>query len=301
MTLSPMSMPDQAPPTAPAPLPRILWFLWFQGMEQAPGVVRRCLESWRARNPGWTIHLLTEDNLHEYCPIDFESGGMLQLSRNHRSDLVRVDLLSRFGGVWVDATCLCMQSLDRWLPGYLSSGFFAFRDPGPDRLLSSWFLAADKGHPLVTGLRDEMLQYWGSNRLSNAGKERLVRLLERRLGKSRRRARLWFSPLVSRGLKVYPYFALHYLFAELIENNAECAQLWDRTPRFPADIPHRPIHAGLFRPPSAELRAEIDAGAAPLYKLTWKFSPEQRVPGCTLDYLLEAALPAEGGAGAGVA
>ena len=47
------------------------------------------------------------------------------------------------GGVWVDASVVPVKPLSQWLGDALTeAGFFAFERPGPDRPISSWFLAA---------------------------------------------------------------------------------------------------------------------------------------------------------------
>jgi hypothetical protein len=59
-----------------------------------------------------------------------------------------MELLRRHGGVWADATCYCLQPLAEWLPSKLApAGFFAFDRPAPDRMLASWFLAAQPAWP----------------------------------------------------------------------------------------------------------------------------------------------------------
>jgi Capsular polysaccharide synthesis protein len=35
-----------------------IWMLWLQGWDNAPAIVRACLESWRGRNPGWRVEAL---------------------------------------------------------------------------------------------------------------------------------------------------------------------------------------------------------------------------------------------------
>ena len=42
------------------------------------------------------------------------------------SDILRLYLLKKYGGVWVDATNLCRRPLDAWLPSAACEGFFAF-------------------------------------------------------------------------------------------------------------------------------------------------------------------------------
>src|ERR1700689_4816923 len=125
-----------------ATLNRTIWFLWFQGLKDAPPIVKRCYQSWVANNPGWKIVLLDSSNLSTYAITDLESGNVAALTPAHRSDLIRLELLARYGGVWADATCYCAVPLDSWLPGVMSSGFFAFErrsEWAPP--IANWFLA----------------------------------------------------------------------------------------------------------------------------------------------------------------
>ncbi|RDJ93388.1 DUF2847 family protein, partial [Lacticaseibacillus rhamnosus] len=96
-------------------IPRRIWFLWLQGLDEAPPVVRMCYESWRQQNPGWELIFLTAENVGDWVDFQPSSPRLSHLSRNHLSDLIRIALLSKYGGVWVDSTCLCVQDLDRWL------------------------------------------------------------------------------------------------------------------------------------------------------------------------------------------
>lgn len=36
-----------------ARIPKTIWFLLFQGLGNAPYVLRKCHESWVTKNPGW--------------------------------------------------------------------------------------------------------------------------------------------------------------------------------------------------------------------------------------------------------
>ena len=78
----------------------------------------------------------------EFAFLDYAHGALAKQSPNHRANVLRMELLARHGGVWVDATCFCVRPLDEWLPAQMSSGFFAFARPARSRLLANWFLAA---------------------------------------------------------------------------------------------------------------------------------------------------------------
>jgi hypothetical protein len=266
--------------------PRTIWFLWFQGLDNAPEVVRACHQSWVTRNPGWRVVSLDDRTIPEFASVDYRAGSLAGLSPNHRSDLLRLDLLASHGGVWADSTAFCVQPLDDWLPASLGSGFFAFDRPGPDRLLSTWFLAAEQGNILVARLFERMLDYWAGHQFRHGGRQIPAKVATRLLQRSPRGRAAWFSPVLRDWLALSPYYALHYGFEKLVRDDPECARIWAGTPRISADGPHRLFRSGLLAPASAQLRADIDGRGVPVYKTTWKLPVSDIPADSTLAYLL---------------
>jgi hypothetical protein len=273
-------------PDSAASMPKTIWFLWLQGLENAPYVVRKCHESWVARNPGWRVVSLDEATLPAAASADYAGGNIGRLSRQHKSDLLRLDLLAHHGGVWADATCFCMQPLDDWLLPRMESGFFAFDRPRPNRIISNWFLAAAPGNVLAARMFDRMLAHWGDHRFRNDQLRLLVRALTRLLSRSPRAHGWWFSPVLRDWLAVSPYFAFMYMFEKLVREDPECARTWSSTPKLSAVGPHRLYRAGLLSPASAELRAEIDRHEVPVYKTAWNLGGQPIPAGSVLEYLL---------------
>jgi hypothetical protein len=269
-------------------MPRTIWFLWFQGLENAPYVVRKCHESWVARNPSWRVVTLDEAAVPAVASVDYSAGRLAALSRQHRADLLRLDLLAHHGGVWADATCFCVQPLDNWLMPSMGSGFFAFTQPRPDRIISNWFLAARPGNILVARLFDRMLAHWGDHSF-HGERQFLTRVLTRLLRRSSRTRGWWFSRVLRDWLAVSPYFAFTYGLEKLIREDPECARTWRRTPKISAVGPHRLYRAGLLSPASAALRSEIDRREVPVYKTAWSLPGHAIPPGSALGYLLEMA------------
>jgi hypothetical protein len=264
-------------------IPKKIWFLWLQGIDESPPIVRVCRNSWVANNPTWDFHFLTYDNLATYSDIDIEAFD--HLGKSQVADLIRLNLLSRHGGVWVDATCFCTRDLDSWLPAYTKSGFFAFENPGRDRAISSWFLASSPNNLLVASLYSALSQYLDNPSLSNDGKKVRRAVLERVLSINLWTTSLWFSSIVVKIFRVYPYFAFHYMFAELLRNDGQCAAIWEATPKLSAKIPMRLQQVGLFRTLEPAIKREIDDRQVPLYKLIWQYDLERSSEGCTLAYL----------------
>lgn len=267
-------------------VPKTIWFLWFQGLDNAPYVVRKCHESWIARNPGWRVVTLDEAAIPSVASVDYSAGNIARLSLQHKADLVRLDLLSHHGGVWADATCFCVQPLDDWLPPNLRSGFFAFNRPRPNRIISNWFLAAEPGNALASLMFERMLAYWEDHSFRNAQRPLLAKGLSRLLRGSPRTRGWWFSPLVTETFRVYPYYVFMYMFERLVSEDPECARIWADTPKVSAGPPHRLYRAGLLAPASAELRAEIDRQEVPVYKTAWNLGDQDIRDDSVLGYLL---------------
>lgn len=143
-------------------IPKIIWMYWDKGWDKTEYVVQNCRRSWIYYNPEWKIHFLDDSSLPEYFDIDKwnadlkNSKIMVQAS----SDIIRINLLKKYGGVWADATLWCNRPLDEWLPRHIEQEFFAFSKPKPDRLICSWFLASSLGGYITDVYANEVSQFW---------------------------------------------------------------------------------------------------------------------------------------------
>jgi len=86
-----------------------IWFLWFQGENDMPDVVRLCYKSVLRNHGKGKVILLTEKNIDQYVILPvfilekYKRGG---ISKTHLSDILRMALLSKYGGLWMDSTIL---------------------------------------------------------------------------------------------------------------------------------------------------------------------------------------------------
>lgn len=127
---------------------------WNTPLDDAPEVVRLGYKSWVLRNPEYRVVLLNDQTLEEELGFDFNAVfdiSTIRLTLANRADLLRTYLLSRYGGVWVDATSFCLEPLDAWLPNISDkSDFFAFRqEEVKSRPIEVWFMYARKGSPVI--------------------------------------------------------------------------------------------------------------------------------------------------------
>lgn len=247
-------------------IPRRLFSLWLQGEGAAPDLVRLCLDRWRALNPGWSIEVLDRAAARAVL-ADFALFDALPAQA--LSDVLRIELLSRHGGVWTDATVLPAAPLDDWLAA--DAGFAAFERPGPDRALSSWFLAASAGSVLASRWRWAVRAYWDRPRTLAAPDAFDLS----RPGDA-------VAPGAGAEGPVYPYFWFHYLFGRLVETDPVCAAAWRAAQRLPAEDAH--ALQTLWAADTGAGAAAVAAAAArsPLQKLNWR-------AGCRMDLLRPGA------------
>lgn len=211
-----------------------IWILWFQGWATAPQMVKKCLASWQKHNPGWEIQCLDEKNLNRFVTLDPVLVNK-KISLAALSDIIRIQLLERHGGVWVDSTVWCHQPLDEWLDKVMIEGFFAFEKPAADRLVSSWFLAATPYNYIIKQWARKVTAYW-ANRDTN-----------------------------------HHYFWFHHLFGELTHLDPVFDQIWNRVPKISAVQLHV-LQYNILKPLSQLTRDLVDTPQIPVSKLTYKYS-----------------------------
>lgn len=146
-----------------------IWICWFQGMEQAPPIVKKCYESVRKNITGRPIVLITKDNLSEY--VQFPAYIQKKVDTGiikgaHLSDLIRLELLINYGGTWIDSTVFVSDSN---IPDYmLDSELFLFQNLKPGRdghstVISNWFITAWSNNRILKATRLLLFEYWKDN------------------------------------------------------------------------------------------------------------------------------------------
>ena len=140
----------------------IVWWCWFQGEENAPDIVKACLESVRKNMPDKKIIVITEENMWNYVSMpDFikEKYRRGIISRTYFSDLLRLELLITYGGTWIDSTVLCTAE-----PDYaFNTPLFAFKTNeknDPATVAQNWFLSSEKNNPILCLTRELHYKYW---------------------------------------------------------------------------------------------------------------------------------------------
>jgi hypothetical protein len=269
-----------------------IWTYWHQGFDQAPEIIQHCIASWMRHHPNWEIHLLDQHSAKEFIDgPDVEEKVIQKLGLAHHSDLLRTQLLIKYGGVWVDPTCFCVQPLEEWLPEDMDAGLFMFHRPGRDRIISNWFIASEQENYLLVRLYDELCDYWNQydfRNLGRKGKSKTEIWLNRILNRNLDWPRIWFMPLMTHAFKLYPYMVYHFKVYDLIKTDSDCAEVYQKMNKYSADIPHKMQRFGLLSPVTDEVRGWVENKRSPIYKLTWKLNGADILEGSVLEYLIQS-------------
>lgn len=270
-------------------IPRKIWILWYQGLSEAPFIVRKCVDSWIRENPTWDIVILDSDCLSQYIRLDLPEKKVTSLCLAHQSDLVRLALLSKYGGVWADATTFCMKPLNNWIDDCTTSGFFAFYKPSRYRILSNWFIASEKNSPIVSKLYKNLTLFWMKNDIKEQTnlQRKVTRRLFKILNRNEKTAKYWLTPIVIKLLREYPYYVFHFLFERLISTDPESQTIWKNTKKLSAKDPQAIKRNGLLSLATESTKKQIDDKQVPMYKLTWKYDRTKYSSSSLLFYLIQ--------------
>lgn len=152
-----------------------IWVCWFQGMENAPEIIRICQTSLRRYLKDREIIVLTDENISQYVTFPKHIQEKYQKGKipmAHYSDLLRLEVLTRYGGTWIDATVLCTgfgTQKAPWREGGMiitdildaDLFFFQYYHQGNTRFsgISNWFISASSNQKSLLILKEMLYQY----------------------------------------------------------------------------------------------------------------------------------------------
>lgn len=227
-----------------------IWVCWLQGFETAPDLVKVCVERIKQQLNKYNIVLLDESNYKDYVTLPdyivtkYNCGV---ISRAHFSDILRIWLLNKWGGVWIDSTVYCTVNE---LPSYVTSNsLFVYSSFTLSRIgdnkISSWMLAAKPHNKIISATKILLEEYW----------KRYDYLLD--------------------------YYLLHLLFSISADYFMDD---WDKLPKYHNLNPH--ILQYEFSDQYCEERMKEIERFADFHKLTYRLENKCNKPGTYYDVLI---------------
>lgn len=144
---------------------KVIWFCWLQGLDNAPEIVKVCYASLMHHLSDYEIKVIDGNNLNDYVDLPehiLDRWEKKQIPPANFSDLLRLELLIRYGGTWIDATVLCTGK--EHTEEYLNTDLFMFQytRPGSDEWggIGNWFITSCTNNEVLMVLRDMLYAYW---------------------------------------------------------------------------------------------------------------------------------------------
>jgi hypothetical protein len=143
-------------------IPKKIWTFWDGDI---PEIVNKCIGTWKKYNPNYEIIVLNKENINNHLPnINFSSMKNID-SPEHFSDVVRIHILAKEGGIWCDASIICLKSFD-WVHelrkkentefvGFFIDSFTLDKYKKTSPVIENWFFACKKGSQFLCDWRDE--------------------------------------------------------------------------------------------------------------------------------------------------
>ena len=148
-----------------------VWVLWWQGLDNAPDIIKVAVASQQQylNKDLFDYHFLTKDNYCDYVQLDeiiLEKMEMGRITFTHFSDILRMELLKKYGGLWLDST---IYMTDDFEEAFYKSDFYTNKKntyPNFIRKVVSkgrwtgYFLKGNKDNILFCFMVDAFSYYW---------------------------------------------------------------------------------------------------------------------------------------------
>lgn len=139
-----------------AVVPKIIWVYWESSKENL--LVELCFDSMRLNCSDFELKVLNKSNISDY--VDISVLEQKELKPAIIADFIRLTLLAKYGGVWIDASTYLTENLD-WVLNKLKKGsVFTFYSDFCTKTLSrpiieNWFIVAEPNNAFILAWLNE--------------------------------------------------------------------------------------------------------------------------------------------------
>lgn len=256
----------------------MIFMYWDKGFDNAPDVVKSCLQSWKHHhkdNDKFIIVELDDKNLNNYIDIKNVIPNIenKNITKTSYSDIIRILLLKKYGGFWIDSTVFCIKPLNEWLD--LNNDFFAFENKHIDHIkTSSWFLYSEKNSYIINKWCDSMVDY--VSKTDNIGFNKTKNISN---------ATRW-----RKNDKNNHYFWLHYLFTDIYNNDILFRNEWNKIKKISSYSSHYIQYYGFHNHITDKFISSYK-NISPIFKLTYKYDSKNCNRNSIINYLINLYIP----------
>ncbi|MBS0656452.1 MAG: hypothetical protein JSR46_11800 [Verrucomicrobia bacterium] len=156
--------PSKEPLAEVPKIPKCIHQIWV-GPKPLPPYFWRYKKTWKEKHPDWKYQLWTDK---EVANFDFEQKDLYLASTNwgEKSDILRAELMDRFGGLYVDIDCENLKAFDEL---HMKYDFYAGLEPphqgdmtqrAPHLVISDALIGVRPGHPIIKEWKELIRARW---------------------------------------------------------------------------------------------------------------------------------------------
>ena len=145
----------------------IIWQYWHQGIDDAPELIKKCFESVRKHMPDKKQVIITFNTIKNYIELPQRYYDLLENKKIPIaifSDILRVYLLNKYGGTWVDST---IYLTDKIPDDIMNSNFCVLqKNPETDNhknKMSCFFIHTKGYSEHMAVIKNVLDKYWKEN------------------------------------------------------------------------------------------------------------------------------------------
>lgn len=231
-----------------------IFSLWLQGIDNAPELIKKCISSVKSKYKDNYI-LIEEANLKEYITVPSfiqAKWNKGQIGSAHYTDIVRLELLNKYGGFWMDATLFLTDKIPQSI---YDEDFFMFMAASEYSyvFIQNYFIRSKEGNALLNLWLATLYEYWKNEE------------------------------------EAVDYFFAQYLFQLLVTNNPQAKRLFDKMKKIPGDAPQT-LWTKIGNEPFDERKYQEMCAASFFQKISYKKRKNfvsEIIPGSMADFVID--------------
>ena len=142
-------------------IPKTIFLFWHT--ETLPKIVDYNIKRIKLLHPDYKVNVLNYKNYSKFVNIEihkFNFKDKLLNTAAYFSDILRILLLEKYGGIWIDASLIVWKRLDNII---LKTDEFVIvrnyhNDNHPVKGYESWFIAVIPNHPFIDKVKSEIIK-----------------------------------------------------------------------------------------------------------------------------------------------
>ena len=133
-------------------VPKIIWSYW--DTEDVPEIVKLSIKTWEKNSPQYKINFMNQTNIENIISLP-ENWKKLPVYR--QSDIIRLLLLEKYGGVWMDSSIILLEDIDKFISKNDITFFITPKSSFSNPVFENWFISVPQNNKIIKMWINEIL------------------------------------------------------------------------------------------------------------------------------------------------